>query len=52
MDRDSIYQLLQTAKKKAWLMLQDSWPSIYTMINDFLWGAIGFFKDIFSSIFK
>jgi len=32
--------------------IQDIWPSIYRVVNSFIFGAIEFFKDTISTIWR
>jgi hypothetical protein len=44
-------ELSVSYKKKFQGFLMDVWPSIYTMLNDFLRGLVGFLKDVIGSVF-
>ncbi len=45
-------QVVADYKRKFKGLLMDIWPSIYTMLNDFLRGTINLIKDIIGSVFK
>lgn len=36
---------------KIRIFFEGIWPTVYTLINDFIYGIINFFKFIFSGIF-
>jgi hypothetical protein len=52
MSLDIVLKLLNEGRKRIVLMIKDAWPSITTMLGDFLRGTIVFLKETIISVFK